>query len=123
MYRNTERVLSAALDGIASEGVPVKVYDVRKAHISYILPDLWTHRGVLVAAPTYEGGMFPYMMDALMMANRKRVTKKKAVYMGSYAWSGGAQREFESMAEKMNCIPGSSININEFVFFSFNLFS
>ncbi len=102
MYRNTERALSAALDGIASEGVPVKVYDVRKTHISYILPDLWTQRGVLVAAPTYEGGLFPGMMDALMMANRKRITQKKVVYLGSYAWSGGAQREFESMAEKMD---------------------
>jgi len=102
MYRNTEHALSAALEGIASEGVPVKVHDVRKTHISYILPDLWTQRGVLVAAPTYEGGMFPAMMDALMMADRKRVTHKTAAYMGSYAWSGGAQAEFERMAEKMD---------------------
>jgi len=101
MYRNTEQILNAALDGIASEGVPVKVYDVRKTHISYILPDLWTQHGVLVAAPTYEGGMYPYIMDALMMAHRKRMMQKKAVYMGSYAWSGGAQKEFEAMAEKM----------------------
>lgn len=102
MYRNTERAMSAVLDGIASEGVPVRVYDVRKTHISYILPDLWTHRGVLIAAPTYEGGLFPPMMDALMMADRKRVGHKKAAYIGSYAWSGGAQKEFDTMAEKMN---------------------
>lgn len=101
MYRNTERALSAALEGIASENIPVKVHDVRKTPISYILPDLWTQRGVLVAAPTYEGGMFPTMMDALMMADRKRVTHRKAAYLGSRAWSGGAQDEFERMAEKM----------------------
>ncbi len=75
---------------------------MRKTHISYILPDLWAQRGVLVAAPTYEGGMFPVMMDALMMADRKRVTHKTAAYMGSYAWSGGAQAECERMAEKMD---------------------
>ena len=101
MYRNTEHALNAALDGIASEGVPVKVWDVRKTHISYILPDLWTQRGVLVAAPTYEGGLFPTMVDALMMADRKRVSGKKAAYLGSFAWSGGAQREFERLAEKL----------------------
>jgi flavorubredoxin len=101
MYRNTEHALTAALDGIASEGVPVKVIDVRKTHISYILPELWTKRGVLVAAPTYEGGMFPSMMDVLMMADRKRVKNKTAVYLGSYAWSGGAEKEFERMCEKM----------------------
>jgi len=102
MYRNTEHALSAALDGIESEGVPVKVDDVRKMHISYILPDLWTKRGVLVAAPTYEGGMFPPMMDTLMMAHRKRVTHKQAAYLGSYAWSGGAKDDFARMAEKMD---------------------
>jgi len=102
MYRNTELALSAALDGIESEGVSVRVDDVRKQHISYILPDLWTQRGVLVAAPTYEGGIFPTMMDALMMADRKRVTHKKAAYLGSYAWSGGAQADFERMAERMS---------------------
>jgi len=101
MYRNTERAMSAVLDGIAAEGVPVRVYDVRKTHVSYILPDLWTQRGVLVAAPTYEGGLFPPMMDALMMADRKRVGHKKAAYIGSYAWSGGAMADFEAMAEKM----------------------
>ena len=82
--------------------MPVKVHDVRKVHISYILPDLWTKRGVLVAAPTYEGGMFPAMMDALMMADRKRVMNKQAAYLGSYAWSGGAKADFECMAEKMS---------------------
>lgn len=101
MYRNTEHALSAALEGIASEGVPVRVHDVRKTHVSYILPDLWTRQGVLVAAPTYEGGMFPTMMDVLMMADRKRVTHKHAAYVGSYAWGGGAQDEFARMAEKM----------------------
>jgi flavorubredoxin len=101
MYRNTEHALEAVLDGIASEGVPVKVYDVRKTHISTILSSLWTQRGVLVAAPTYEGGIFPTMEDALMMADCKRVKNKKAAYIGSYAWSGGAQKNFERLAEKM----------------------
>jgi flavorubredoxin len=102
MYRNTERALNAALAGIASEGVPVKVHDVRKTHVSYILPDLWSRRGVLVAAPTYEGGLFPTLMDVLMMADRKRVTHKTAAYLGSQAWSGGAQDDFMRIAEKMD---------------------
>ncbi len=102
MYRNTESVLHAMLEGIARENVPVRVFDVRKDHISYILPSLWTYRGVLVGAPTYEGGLFPPMMDALTMADRKRIQQKTAVYFGSYAWSGGAKRDFGTLAEKMH---------------------
>ena len=77
------------------------MHDVRKVDVSYILPDLWTRRGVLVAAPTYEGHMFPAMMDVLMMADRKRVKHKQAAYLGSYAWSGGAKKSFDEMAAKM----------------------
>lgn len=101
MYGNTEAALGAALDGIESEGVPVKVHDVSKTHVSYILSDLWAQRGVLVAAPTYEGGLFPTTMDVLMMADRKRVGHKQAAYLGSLAWSGGGQSAFESMAEQL----------------------
>ena len=101
MYRNTERALSAALDGIEAEGVPVKVYDVRKSHVSYMLSDLWTRRGVLVAAPTYEGGLFPDMMNAMAMADRKHVAHKTAAFLGSKAWGGGAQNDFEAMAQRM----------------------
>jgi flavorubredoxin len=42
------------------------------------------------------------MMDALKMADIKHVANKKAAYIGSYAWSGGAQKAFEEMAEKMS---------------------
>jgi anaerobic nitric oxide reductase flavorubredoxin len=102
MYRHTESVLNAMMEGIVRENVPVRVFDVRKDHISYILPALWTYRGVLVGAPTYEGGLFPPMMDALTMADRKRIQQKTAVYFGSYAWSGGAKRDFATLAEKMH---------------------
>jgi flavorubredoxin len=102
MYRNTEHALSAALEGIAAEGVPVRVHDVRVTDVSYILSDLWVNRGVLVAAPTYEANMFPKMMDVLMMADRKRVGYRQAAYLGSFAWSGGAKDAFEQMAEKMH---------------------
>ncbi len=101
MYRNTERIMAAVLQGIASEAVPVKTYNVAKTDVSYILPALWQNQGVIVGAPTYEGGMFPPMMDVLMMAERKRVTKRITAYFGSYAWSGGAKAEYEQMAQKL----------------------
>lgn len=102
MYRNTERALSAALEGIAAEEVPVRVYDVSRTHVSFMLSDLWTRRGVLVAAPTYEGGLFPVMQDVLNMANRKRVAHKQSAYLGSYAWGGGAQDDFKRMADTLD---------------------
>jgi len=53
MYRNTERAMEACLQTIKDEGVPVEVFNVSTVHPSFILPSLWTKKGVLIACPTY----------------------------------------------------------------------
>jgi flavorubredoxin len=95
MYGNTEKMMNALAQGISREGVPLKIFDATHTHVSYILPHLWTQRGVVVGAPTYEGALFPPVAQVLEMAARKRVRDKKVARFGSYGWSGGAQRHFE----------------------------
>jgi flavorubredoxin len=102
MYRNTEHAMNYAAEAVAKEGVPVEVFDVGVTQTSFILPSLWTRRGVLIAAPTYERKMFPPMANMLSMAALKGVNKKIAGYFGSFAWSGGAKAEFDHYAEQMS---------------------
>ncbi len=101
MYGNTEEMMNAVAQGISDEGVPVDIFDARRTHVSYILPSLWTRRGVMVGAPTYEGSFFPPVAEVLNMAATKRVRNKTATHFGSYGWSGGAQREFEAFVGKL----------------------
>ena len=101
MYGNTEAMMNAVAQGISNEGVPVDIYDAAHTHASYILPSLWTQRGVMVGAPTYEGGLFPPVEQALEIAGHKKVRNKRAARFGSYGWSGGAQRVFERLAESL----------------------
>ena len=102
MYRNTERAVDFALQAISEAGVPLEVFNVAVTDPSFILPSLWTKRGLLVAAPTYERAMFPPMVHALDIAEIKGVRNKAAGYFGSYAWSGGAKAVFEEYASKLN---------------------
>ena len=101
MYGNTEEMMNAVAQGVSNEGVSVDIFDARRTHVSYILPSLWTKRGVIVGAPTYEGGLFPPVAETLNMAVTKRIRNKTTTYFGSYGWSGGARREFESLAGKL----------------------
>jgi flavorubredoxin len=94
-------MMNAVAQGISEEGVPVDIFDARHTHVSYILPSLWTKRGVMVGAPTYEGSLFPPVAEALNMALAKRIRNKTATHFGSYGWSGGAQREFEKLGEQL----------------------
>jgi anaerobic nitric oxide reductase flavorubredoxin len=102
MYGNTEKMMNAVAQGISQVGVPVEIFDVARTHVAYILPSLWVHRGVIVGAPTYEGGLFPPMAQVLDVAARKRIVNRKAAYFGSYGWSGGARREFAQLAESLH---------------------
>lgn len=101
MYGNTEKMMNSVAQGISSRNVPVDIFDVARTHVSYILPSLWTQSGVMIGAPTYEGAMYPPMVDALNMAGVKRIQNKKAAIFGSFGWSRGAQRGFDARCESL----------------------
>lgn len=102
MYGNTEKVMNSVAQGISSQGVQVDIFDVARTHVSYILPSLWTKSGVMIGVPTYEGSMFPPMVDVLNMAGVKKIQNKKAAIFGSFGWSRGAQRGFDTRCETLN---------------------
>jgi anaerobic nitric oxide reductase flavorubredoxin len=101
MYGNTGRIVEAVARGIAEESVPFDMYDAARTHVSYILPSLWTKRGVLIGAPTYERSLFPPVNQVLKMAELKEIFHKQTAYVGSYAWGGGAQKVFENAVESL----------------------
>jgi anaerobic nitric oxide reductase flavorubredoxin len=101
MYGNTERMMNAVAQGLSRSGIPVEIFDAARTHSSYILPSLWTYRGVMVGAPTYEGTLFPPVAQALEMAALKRVVNKKAAIFGSFGWSKGGMAAFQKLVEPL----------------------
>jgi flavorubredoxin len=63
------------------------------------MPYIWTRAGVIIGAPTYELGLFPPMIDVLEHLALKKIENKKAIYFGSYGWSGGALKKVKSIIE------------------------
>jgi anaerobic nitric oxide reductase flavorubredoxin len=101
MYGNTEKMMNAVAQGISRAGIPVEIFDAARTHTSYILPSLWTYRGVMIGAPTYEGTLFPPVAQAIDMAGLKRVVNKKAAIFGSYGWSKGGMAAFQKLVEPL----------------------
>ncbi len=99
MYGNTEKVMNSIALGAAETGTDVKIFDVARTNISYIMPSVWKRAGVIIGAPTYEVGLFPPMIDALEHLALKKIENKKALYFGSYGWSGGALKKVKSIIE------------------------
>ncbi len=101
MYGNTEIALRAVLRGIAKEGVPVQVFKVPETDISYVLASAWESAGLVFGMPTYEYKMYPPMRNVIDILSEKHVWHKKTFRFGSYGWSGGAQKEYDGMTEKL----------------------
>ncbi|MCK4556261.1 MAG: FprA family A-type flavoprotein [Candidatus Aminicenantes bacterium] len=101
MYGYTELMMNAVAQGISQAGVPVEIFDASRTHVSYILPSLWTKKGVMIGAPTYEVSLFPPVAEVLNASAHKHIKNKKAAYFGSFGWSGGALRNLEKIIEPL----------------------
>jgi len=101
MYGNTEKLVENIVQGVREEGLPVHVHRVPEEHVGVILASAWKSAGIILGMPTYEYEMFPPMAWVLDMFRRKKVWNKKALRFGSAGWSGGAQRELDSLTEKL----------------------
>jgi flavorubredoxin len=101
MYGNTNKMMNAIAQGIGKTGVPLKIFDASRTHVSYILPYLWKYKSVIIGSPTYEVKLFPPMAYVLDMAIRKRIFNRKTAYFGSYGWNDGGKRDFIALADKL----------------------
>lgn len=100
MYGMTERAVEPVLEALRDEGLEVAVHRVPETHVSYALASVWESSGVVIAAPTYEYKLFPPMAAVLDEIGKKRAMNRKALYLGSHGWSGGAWKEIQEINER-----------------------
>lgn len=100
MYGNTARAVAPIVEAIEAQGVRAIVHQVPQTHIGHILASAWRSTGIVIAMPTYEFKMFPPMAMVLDELGRKQVVGKLALRVGSFGWSGGAQRELDEIMER-----------------------
>jgi flavorubredoxin len=93
MYDHTRRMADSVAHGVAAARVPVKVVDAARVHPSFVIAEVWRRRGVVLGAPTYDGGILPAVEDVLRLLVRKRLANRTVGLFGSAGWQGGAVRK------------------------------
>jgi anaerobic nitric oxide reductase flavorubredoxin len=100
MYGMTEKAVSHVLKILEEENIKYHSHRVPETSWGTILASVWTSTGVILAMPTYEYKMFPPAAAVLDEIGKKKVQNRKAFRMGSYGWSGGAQKELDEIISR-----------------------
>jgi flavorubredoxin len=101
MYGNTEKMADKISRVLADEGIEsIRVFNVSKIHVSYVINDIWRFTGLILGSCTYNMGLFP-PMDTLMRALENRAMHNRALgIFGSYSWSGGGVKALTEFGER-----------------------
>lgn len=95
MWKSTEKMAKAMLEGISSEGVEVTLYRLPFSDSGDIIAELLESKGLLVGCATINNGILPTLAPFLREMEGLRPRNKVAAAFGSYGWGGGATATIE----------------------------
>ncbi len=100
MWGSTDKMARAIADGVASQGVEVKLLKLRCTDNTDVVTEIVDAKVVLVGSPTLNNGMFPSLGSFLTYIGGLKPKGKLWGFFGSYGWGGGAVRGMVKMAKE-----------------------
>ena len=100
MWGSTDMMAKALVEGIISEGVKVRLFNLTVSDVTEILKEVLTAKAILVGSPTLNNGMLPTVAGFLEYLRGLRPKGKIGAAFGSYGWGKGAVRGIKEMLQK-----------------------
>ena len=100
MYNNTAHMADYIASCLKRRGVAdVRVYDVSKTHMSYLISEMWRCRYVMLGSCAYNGDMFPAMEQLCSAMTHYGLKNRDLAIFGSCSFGGGGVRALKKFAE------------------------
>lgn len=104
MYGNTKVMAEAVARSLSESGIEqIKLFDVSRKDISFIINDIWKYKGIVLGSCTYNTKIFPPMEYLLKSLESRNLRDRVLGIFGSYSWSGGALDRLEDFKEIVSC--------------------
>lgn len=102
MYGNTASVADALAGKLAERGVKkITVRDVSNTHVSELIGDTFRISHLVLAAPTYNGDIYPVMSNYLHDMKALNVQKKTVGIIENGTWAATAGKQMRAMLEDL----------------------
>lgn len=116
MYGNTEYAAQALASRLCDKGMTnVSLYDVSNTHVSYLISETFRLSNIVLAAPTFNLGIYPPIKNFLIDMKALNVQKRMFTLIENGSWapkSGSLMEEFLDEELKMMNVMDETLSIN-----------
>ena len=99
MWMSTQDMAYAIAEGVGSEGVDCKVFNLTARYRSDVMAAIQEARAVLVGSPTLNNTIFPPVASFLAYMRGLKPMNKFGAGFGSYGWAEGAKKLVEEQMQ------------------------
>lgn len=102
MYGNTASAADVLACRLAEAGVKnIRVYDVSNTHVSVLISEIFHYSHLVLAAPTYNGGIYPIMENLLADMKALNVQNRTVGLIQNGTWAPAAGKLMRAKLEEM----------------------
>ena len=102
MYGDTENAINILANELAESGIKnIVVHDVSNTHVSTLIEEVFRCSHIVIAAPTYNGSIYPAMFNFLHDMQALNLQNRTVGLMDNGSWAPTANRQILAMIESM----------------------
>lgn len=102
MYGNTENLANVLACKLAEAGITnLTVHDVSRSDVSELIADSFKYSHIVLAAPTYNGGVYPAMSNLLEDMNALGIKNRTVAVLGNGTWAPTSAKLIEARLAEM----------------------
>ena len=102
IHGNTAKAVEELAQMLKEKGEEkVVVSDLAREDMAEVIEDAFRYDRIVLASPTYDGGLFPCMENFLMHLKSKGFQKRTAALMENGSWAPMAAKQMRQMLENM----------------------
>ena len=105
MYGNTENMAEIFASMLAEAGVKkICFHNISKTHVSELISDTFKYSHIILAAPTYNNGIYPLMDNYLEDMKALAVQNRTFAVLGNGSWAPQSAKLIEAKLSEMKNI-------------------
>ena len=104
VYQNTEEACKYLYDKLKEEKINVEIFDLARAEGSYALEGAFKYSKLVLASPTYNGDIFPYMKEFIHHLIDHNYQKRDVALIENGMWAPMANKNMKLLLDNLKDI-------------------